>query len=68
MKSEINGVNQCRRGQESFEKYRSRGRTFIQYDFRTPARKLFSCVESTLELCREKRERWVKAETGGGEK
>lgn len=42
-------------GSEQYEEFESRGRTFIQYDYRGLDGVLFSCVASTLEKCREKR-------------
>lgn len=59
MKTDIKGVSQCAIGQEQFEMYKSRGKTFVQYDYRNSAGKLFSCIGKTLAACREKRNEWL---------
>ena len=37
-----------------------RGQIYIQYDYRHTSAKLFSTVAKTLEICRQKRDEWIK--------
>lgn len=37
-----------------------RGQIYIQYDYRHTNGKLFSTVAKTLEICRQKRDKWIK--------
>ena len=37
-----------------------RGQIYIQYDYRHTNEKLFSTVAKTLEICRQKRDEWIK--------
>lgn len=37
-----------------------RGQIYIQYDYRHTNGKLFSTVAKTLEICRQKRDEWIK--------
>ena len=39
-------------GNEQWEVYSRKGKTFIQYDYRDNNGKLFSCVRPSLEACR----------------
>lgn len=59
MKSDIGGVSQCQKGQENYETFRSRGKTFYQYDFRDHRGELFTCVRPTLQACRTARNLWL---------
>lgn len=69
-KMTINGVSTCTEaGTEKYEKFQSgfgrRKRILVQYDYRHPTNgELFSCVSSTLEECRNKRDEWIKAKEG----
>lgn len=61
----INGVSTCQAGLEQYEKFQSgfgrKKRTLVQYDYRDKASgELFSCVASTLDECRDKRNSWLK--------
>jgi hypothetical protein len=62
MKTDINGCSTTARGQEQYEEYYSSiAREYrIQYDYRTPEGKLFSCVAKTLEAARAKRDAWLE--------
>jgi len=65
----INGVSTCTEaGTEKYEKFQSgfgrRKRILVQYDYRHTDGELFSCVSSTLEECRNKRDEWIKAKEG----
>jgi hypothetical protein len=62
MKTDVNGCSTVRPGQEQFENFYShvfKARR-IQYDYRTPDGKLFSCIGKTLDECRAKRNAWLK--------
>lgn len=49
-------------GHEQYEEFPSvvRKSNWIQYDYRHTDGELFSCVARTLEICREKRDLWLK--------
>lgn len=60
MKTDVNGCSTTKAGQEQFEYYSDRrGRPMVQYDYRTPGGKLFSCVARSLEEARSRRDNWV---------
>lgn len=63
MKSDINGISTCKAGKENYETFTVNvGRKSIervQYDYRTPAGALFSCVGKNLADCRIKRDKWL---------
>jgi hypothetical protein len=64
MKTDVCGCSTCSNGTEQYEEFYSsisRG-TRIQYDYRTPDGKLFSCVAKTLELARSRRDTWLAAQ------
>lgn len=63
MKTDIKGCSTCLKGQEQFETFRRAGRKFVQYDFRTEAGKLFSCVAGNLQEARQKRDSWKQRGT-----
>jgi hypothetical protein len=54
----------CKPGQEQWEEYHSSvymrgdGR-FVQYDYRTPSGELFSTIARTLEVARQRRDKWL---------
>lgn len=62
MKSDVNGCSTTVPGQEQYEEYFSKihGRLRVQYDYRTPEGKLFSCVAVTLEEARGRRDKWLE--------
>ena len=51
-------AEKCLNGQEQYEPFRSRGRRFVQYDFRTEDEQLFTCIGRDLAACRAKRDKW----------
>ncbi len=61
MNTDQNGRSTCPAGGEQYERYYSKnlGGWRYQYDYRTPAGKLFSCVAKTLEIARAKRDAWL---------
>lgn len=61
MKTDVNGCSTTAAGQEQFEEFRSSlsERALIQYDYRAPSGQLFSCVASSLDAAREKRDKWL---------
>lgn len=62
MKSDRNGCSTCLPGEEQWEAFTSafNRRRYIQYDYRTPAGELFSCVVPDLETARQKRDKWLE--------
>ena len=58
MKSDHNGCSTCPPGGEQWEEYADRV-TRVQYDYRTPEGKLFSCIAKSLEEARAKRDAWL---------
>jgi len=69
MKTTANSINQngcsvCETGQEKYIKCvlgAFLGKIYYQYDYRHTDDELFSTLQETLELCREKRDKWVQA-------
>jgi hypothetical protein len=59
MKSDINGCSTCQNGNEQIESFYSRGRPYIQYDYRTEDGRLFSCCCMTLKEARQRRDKWI---------
>lgn len=61
MKTDRNGCSTCERGQEQWDEYYSSAlRAYrVQYDYRTPDGRLFSCIGKTLEDCRRRRDAWL---------
>lgn len=62
MKSDANGCSTCPAGEENWEEFTWVGskKKQIQYDYRTPDGKLFSCIADTLDKARRKRDGWLK--------
>ena len=58
-----NGISTCSAGEEKYEEFYSKAaqKWLVQYDYRTPAGQLFSCVRKTLEACRESRDNWLRS-------
>jgi len=57
------GCSVCKSGEENYTTFRPEHRpntVFYQYDYRRKNGELFSTVASTLEQCREKRDRWIQ--------
>lgn len=64
----VNGVSVCPTGEERYEYFipafaRRTKKRFCQYDYRHTGGELFSCVASTLEECRAKRDEWLQRKT-----
>jgi len=62
MKTDVNGCSTCPAGEEQWEERTSviGGTTMVQYDYRTPGGRLFSCVAPSLEQCRRARDTWLR--------
>lgn len=61
MKTDKQGCSTCPPGHEHFEDFKSiTGNLAVQYDYRTPSGELFSTVARTLEICRQRRDEWIK--------
>lgn len=62
MKTDNHGCSTCPIGGEQYEGFFSpiARVTRIQYDYRTPQGKLFSCVADTLDEARQRRDKWLK--------
>lgn len=60
MKTDINGCSTTTPGSEQYESFTMGRKRYVQYDYRTSDGKLFSCVRSTLEKCREACDQWLK--------
>lgn len=61
MKTDINGRSTTPPGREQYETFATRAGKRVQYDYRTPSDKLFSCVAQTLTAARAKRDAWLAA-------
>jgi hypothetical protein len=59
MKSDVNGCSTTVAGQEKYESFSVRGKSFYQYDYRTESGRLFSCVRPSLEKCRAALAVWM---------
>lgn len=65
-----NGVSTCGAGQENYVYFNlmpclRRKSRYCQYDYRHEADgELFSTVAPTLEICRERRDEWLKNKEG----
>lgn len=64
----INGVSVCPTGEERHEYFtpafaRRTKKRFCQYDYRHTDGELFSCVAPTLEVCRRRRNEWLRRKT-----
>ena len=62
MRTDINGVSTTKPEEEQWEEYYDktlRG-SRVQYDYRTPGGKLFSCIAPSLEKARAKRDQWLR--------
>jgi hypothetical protein len=62
MKNDQQGTSTCARGAEQYETYYSsiHRALRVQYDYRTPDGRCFSCVAHSLAEAREKRDQWLK--------
>ena len=48
-----------RPGEEQYEEFTHKGKTYVQYDFRDLYGNLFSTIASSVEKCLEKRNAWT---------
>lgn len=60
MKTDIKGCSTCPKGRELYEWLSHNGSDFVQYDYRTPDGRLFSCVARSLDAARIQRDKWEK--------
>jgi hypothetical protein len=64
MRNDTNGCSTCPKGVERWEEFSNERRTetrwYIQYDYREEGGELFSCVGSSLEECRQRRDVWLE--------
>jgi len=59
MKTDKNGCSICPNSGERYETFHNQGKWYVQYDFRMNTGELFSCVCSTIEECRQRRDTWI---------
>lgn len=59
----VNGCSVCQPGQENYTTFEAKvGRKQVervQYDYRMESGELFSCIGSSLDSCRAKRDLWL---------
>ncbi len=60
-----NGVSTCQAGQEKYVYFNlmprlRRKSRYVQFDYRHTDGELFSTCAPTLEICRERRDEWLK--------
>lgn len=60
MKTDLNGVSQCQKGTENYERFTHRRKMFYQYEYRAEDGELFTCVKPTLSECRKARDEHFK--------
>ena len=64
MKSDEKGRSTCKPGEEMFEFFETKlghqSASRVQYDYRTQEGILFSCIASSLNEARAKRDAWLK--------
>ena len=62
MKTDVNGYSTTKPGEEQYEYYYAGPVQIerVQYDYRTPEGKLFSCTADDLKSARAKRDAWLK--------
>lgn len=62
MRTDKDGRSTCKPGEEHWEEYWSftLGKNLIQYDYRTPGGKLFSCIDLSLDLARKQKNKWLE--------
>ena len=59
MKTDVQGCSTCPAGTEQWEEFTWEGRRRVQYDYRTPTGRLFSCVAISLDEARKRRDEWL---------
>ena len=66
MKTDVNGCSTTTAGQEQYCFYEVRvgraDRRLVQYDYRTPDGRLFSCVAQNLDDARKRKDAWLHKE------
>jgi hypothetical protein len=55
MKNDEKGCSTCLPGQEQFEEFKTKGKKYVQYDYRYLDGELFTCVARNLEIARNRR-------------
>jgi len=60
MKTDKKGCSTCAPGQEQYEEFEHKNKTFFQYDYRHTNGELFSTVASSLDEARNKRDKWLE--------
>lgn len=66
MKTDVHGCSTTQPGQEQYEYFEVGGypggkkSKRVQYDYRTPQGKLFSCIAKSLDEARSRRDAWLK--------
>jgi hypothetical protein len=68
LRTDVHGCSICPPGEERWEAFTAPAvwgpkQTRVQYDYRTPDGKLFSCVAPSLEAARARRDEWLGADT-----
>jgi len=66
MKRNKNGCSTCPEGQEQYETFWFGvvNRNLVRYNYRTPEGKLFSCIATSLEIARRRRNKWLQEKEG----
>ena len=63
----MEAISDTKLGEEKFEVFKSSitKRPMVQYDFRKSDGELFSCIETSLDKCREQRDKWLAEKKWG---
>lgn len=66
MKTDNRGCSTCAPGAEQYETFSTRVsggkyKRMVQYEYRTPAGRLFTCIATDLQTCRQRRDNWMRA-------
>lgn len=63
-----NGISTTKKlGSENYQRIKLAAmprKTFVQYDYRHIDGELFSTVASSLEICRQRKEEWLRTKNG----
>ena len=60
MKTDMNGCSTTPIGEERYERFKVKTGYQYQYDYRSMNGELFSTVATTLDLCRKRRDEWLR--------
>lgn len=62
MHTDVKGCSTCPAGQEQHEPFISatNHRSYVQYEYRKPTGELFTCIATTVEAARKKRDNWLR--------